>query len=364
MNTTEQFIFEQHMKNLDTRWEDFAREIMSLQTPDTFSILYATDVHYIRKYAISAAAYYKVREMTEFSEYIGMDLLALTGDLVDGNTTIKRQYRDLYDLVSLVRKAKTTSVLISKGNHDDCSWYAYNNRLDASNWLSCEDWYTHVINPIRVQYPIVLDEENIAGGYYYIDYPLHKIRVININTSDNTTSVNSSGLIDKEYCGHWRFGITENQLKWLTKALTFREEGWSVLIMSHEFLIPYNETEGIVHNGEAAWDMLKAYKNNGKGEINSEDINFKAMLTYDFTKNRSNDILLYMFGHVHRDMHFVHDGITAVSSKNILGNTQKEWDNTDVKADGGWDCVLIDKKARMFNSRRFGVPEENRDIKF
>ena len=113
MNTTEQYIFEQHMKNVNTKWENFSREIQDLQTPDTFSMLYATDVHYIRNYALYVPAYYKVREMVEFSKYVGVDLLALTGDIVDGNTTIESQRRDLYDIISLVREAKTSSIVIS-----------------------------------------------------------------------------------------------------------------------------------------------------------------------------------------------------------------------------------------------------------
>ena len=45
MDTTEEYIFQQHLRNLNTKWEDFSNEIKSLQTPDTFSIIYATDIH-------------------------------------------------------------------------------------------------------------------------------------------------------------------------------------------------------------------------------------------------------------------------------------------------------------------------------
>ena len=222
MNTTENYIFNQHLKNINTKWEDFSREVKEIQTPETFSILYATDIHYIRKYAMYIPAYYKIGEMVEFSKYAGFDLLALTGDIVDGNTTLKRQKRDLYDIVSLVREAKTTSVLISKGNHDDCSWYAYKNELGKDAIITQDLWYSFVVNPIRVQYPIVLDKENVAGGYYYIDYPLHKIRVININTND-TEIIEEDGKFKKENCGQWNLGIRQKQLNWLIKALEFHD---------------------------------------------------------------------------------------------------------------------------------------------
>ena len=51
MNTIEQCIFENHMKSLNTKWEEFSKEIKDMQSLETFSILWATDVHYIRKYA-------------------------------------------------------------------------------------------------------------------------------------------------------------------------------------------------------------------------------------------------------------------------------------------------------------------------
>ena len=95
MNTTEEYIFHEHLKNLNTKWEDFSREIKDMQTPNTFSILYATDIHYIRKYAKYVPVYYKLKQMVEFSKYAGFDLLALTGDIIDGNASIKRQKRGL-----------------------------------------------------------------------------------------------------------------------------------------------------------------------------------------------------------------------------------------------------------------------------
>ena len=79
------------MKSLNTKWEEFSKEIKDMQSPETFSILWATDVHYIRKYAKYIPAYYKIEDMVEFSRCAGFDLLAITGDIVDGNTALTRQ---------------------------------------------------------------------------------------------------------------------------------------------------------------------------------------------------------------------------------------------------------------------------------
>lgn len=365
MNTAEMHIIDSHMKNLNTKWDEFSKKIIDAQKANTFSILYATDIHYIRKYAFYIPAYYKLKEMVEFSRYVGFDLLALTGDIVDGNSPKENQKQDICDVLNLVREAKTTSVLISKGNHDDCSWFAYKRELGAGAVISEEEWYSYAVNPIRVQYPIVLDEENKAGGYYYIDYPAHKIRVININTNDTPIITDDTGRLIKDYCGQWSMGISEKQLKWLVKALTFEEEGWSVIFMSHISPL-YDGTDGILRNGQMVWDIIKAYKNGENGSVKSNEKYFEAEVDYDFTDNKSKDVLVYMCGHTHRDSCDVYDGITVIGTKNILGplcNADKNWGDPNFPIDGSWDCVIIDKKERILRTERYGISSAGRQIK-
>ena len=361
MNTTEQYIFNQHMKNLDVRFEDFTRETMNIQTPDCLSVILATDVHYIRKYALYTPAYYKLNEMVDFSGFIGADLLALLGDSVDGNTTIKRQYRDLYDVIGLLKKSKTKSVLLSKGNHDSCEWYAYEKHLGEGNWLSDRDWYIHAINPLRVQYPMALDENNVTGGYCYIDFPFQKIRVINLNTNDTERVLDESGFLKKKYCSQWRLGMREMQLKWLVKTLKFDEPGWSVIFMAHDFLKPYGEFGGKVSNGEQAWKIILGFMNKAKGCVKNDEEYYEANVEYNFINNKSNDVLTYLFGHIHDDLCIEQNNVKAISSKNIL-NCKGDWNNEKSEISGGWDFVSIDKKARTFKSLRFGVDNANRSF--
>lgn len=364
-----QFITNKHYEKTQDKYQEFASALIPLQTPDTLSILFATDVHYIRRFVWYMPAYYKIKEMAEFSECMGIDLFALAGDIVDGNEPLENQYSDIYDIMKLVKSSKATAAAISKGNHDDCSWYAFQKKLKNA-WIDETQWYNHVVNPIRVQYPIQVDPENPAGGYYSIDYPLQKIRVINLNSNDVPTITNADGIIEKNGdCGQWCFGMREKQLKWLKKVLTFTESGWSVLFISH---IPpisdpshpqLKEKGGIFHNENAAWELIRAFKNNEKGHIISIDKNYEADFDYDFTQNASNDVLPYLFGHYHNDIVYEKDGITFVSSKNILSTCGGSDEYTE-HFDTGWDCILIDKKARTFKSKRFGIPEKDREFNF
>lgn len=361
MNYMEQYIFAEHEKNINKEYESFSKEIMSMQSPDTFTILFATDVHYIRKYALYVPSYYKLKEMIEFSGYIGADLLAVAGDMVDGNTTLDRQYRDLYDIVSLIRNSKTTAVAIAKGNHDDCSWYAFKNGLGEKGTINQEQWFNHVVNPIRVSYPMELDENNPTGGYYYIDYPFHKTRVITLNTNDVPLIMGEDGnFLSKDMVGQWTLGISEKQLKWLANtALCFSEEDWSVIIVSHSGA-PIDKH---VRNGELALQIIKGFKNGEMGVAVSDTDYFNADASYDFSSNKSSDFLCWLAGHNHKDTVTDIDGIKIITTRNLLGEDHNiEWDDAENETYGSWDCMIINKKKRKFISKRYKQPQFDREV--
>lgn len=363
MNYMEQYVFREHDKNINKEYESFAKEIMSLQSVDTFTLLFATDVHYIRRYALYVPSYYKLKEMVEFSGYIGADLLAVAGDSVDGNTTLDRQYRDLYDIVSLIRNSKTTSVAISKGNHDDCSWYAFKKSLGDKGTINDEQWYTHVVNPLRVSYPMVLDDKNPTGGYYYIDYPFHKIRIINLNTNDVPIVLGEDGnFLNKDIVGQWTLGVSEKQLKWLASvALKFDQQDWSVLIVSHSGA-PIDKH---VRNRELVTELITAFKNGGKGMAVSDTEYFEANVDFDFTDNKSSDFLCWLAGHNHKDTATVVEGITVITTRNLIGEDHNlTWDDSENITYGSWDCMLIDKKNRKLISKRYNQPQFDREIDF
>lgn len=363
MNYMEQYIFANHEKNINKNYEDFAKKIMGLQNADTFTLLFATDMHYTRNSALHIPGLYKLKEMIGFSKYVGVDLLGIGGDIVNGNTTIDKQYSDIYDMTAEIRKSKTTSVVIAKGNHDDCSWYAFKNGLGEKGTVNQEQWYSHVINPLRVNFPMVIDKNNPTGGYYYIDYPSYKIRVININTSDYPILINESGnFVSKEFVGQWCLGMQEKQLDWFANvALKLNEEGWSALLFSHS--CPLSDIS--IHNRDIFIDIIKAFQNNEKGCVVGGQDHFKANISYDFTNNASNDVLFSLCGHKHGDFINVEQGITVITTRNLMGDGRDApWDDPENITYGSWDCMLIDKFKRKLISKRYNQPQLDREILF
>lgn len=131
--------------------------------------------------------------------------------------------------------------------------------------------------------------------------------------------------------------------------------------MSHNFLFGNSEEE-MVSNGGTAWEIIKAFKNKEKGKAVNDEKYYEAQVDYDFTENMSNDVLVYLFGHTHLDFDFEKDGVTAVSTANILSLAQK-WDEPEEKIEGGWDFAVVDKKTRTLKTKRFGIEGKDREIK-
>lgn len=361
------FSHAEFLNTLDTRFEEFANEVVREQSASTLTVLFGTDVHYIRGYDNYAPVYEKVREMVDFSRRVGVDLLALTGDLIDGNAPLDVQFRDLFDLVSLVKQADTTSVILSQGNHDDCSWFAYKQALGAEGVISKREWYNAVVNRIRTSFPITVNPAEPDGGYYYVDYPVQKIRAINLNTSDNPLVLEEDGKhLVQQYCSQWAFGFQQAQLQWLANALQL-PAGWSVIFFSHTS--PLIEED--MHNRDLFAALLRAFRNGECGTLVSEDAMYPATVSYDYTQNRGCDVLAHLYGHYHCDTVKVVDGITCVCTKSLLGfDHGQEQYFVEVPGVGtvgkdiynSWDCMLIDKANRRLTAKRYGLRQLDRTI--
>lgn len=349
--------------NTENKYKTFIESIEKEKKDDDFTFLYVADVHY-RRVEPPFPAYYKLQSMVDFTNYFNADLIALGGDIVNGYNTLDKHCQDVLDVANLLKKSKVDKYLINKGNHDECSWYAYNNALPKTQIMSNEEWFYHT-HGILGKKDIIVNPKEPYGGYYYIDYPIKKIRVINVNTSD--FPYDEKGVFDTDgkypknrYCPLWVFGIRQKQIEWLVNALTIKERGWSVMIMTHNFFLPYEgEIESdFVKNGDCVWQILKDFRDGKKGYFKGGEKYHQIDISYDFTQNKSFDLLPIMFGHCHKDLVLKVDGITAISVKDLLNASN------DIEDDGGWDYFIVDKTARVINSFRYGVLDKNIRIEY
>ena len=382
MVTIEEYLTEKTDNNIITNLNDFKK--MNLEDVEriTFTILYATDLHYDSERELCVGSLKKLREMIEYSRMANnIDLIIIGGDITDGHSQIQSTLHNISNIINILVDA-AAPVLVCKGNHDSNSWYAYQNKLGEGNWISDERWYRLVTENFNRGF--CFDDENKNSNYCYKDFPAKKIRVIALNTSDIPEVTDEDGKLIRESCEIWNLGISEKQLKWLAGALEFKEEGWSVIFTSHNLPFCDKKTnKSVVHNGNIAWEIIKAFKCKKKVEIHSDDDYFKVNIECDFTKNKSSDVLVYIYGHMHADMCNVYDGITCICSKDMMNAVVESIDGTmycatlkdipvicnesvknNPKAhlEGGWECININPTYKTFISHRFRIPERNRHI--
>lgn len=344
MVSVEQYI----SKNIDAKTEQalrtFCDDILKNRKSDTFSFLFGTDLHYKSENKLTFGTIKRLREMVMCAELIKPDLFVLNGDLTDGHSEkglILSELSELFDNL----KELNIPIIINKGNHDSVTWFAYENK--SSDYIKSNEW-NRIISRVTKR-----DE----CGYGYLDFDEHKIRTIYLNTSDIKNKTDEFGRITTaDACEQWHLGLGEEQINWLKNTLLSCPFDYSVILFSHNLPCDEKSTKSKVENGESVWKIIS-----------------------DF--NKKNKVLAYMYGHRHKDLADVIDGITCICSKDMMNAQVKAPDNTifcatlkdipvicqepvlnNSRAEilGGWNYIEINKKS--FRAIRFLNEELNREI--
>ena len=326
--------------------EAFAKSVLKNRMKDSFSLLFATDLHYKSNNELCFGTVKKLREMVMCAKLIKPDLFVLNGDLTDGHSPKKIILSELDELFDNLNDLNIP-IIICKGNHDSATWFAYENK--SADYIKAEEW-NQIISKITKR-----DE----CGYGYLDFDEQKIRAVYLNTSDIKNKTDDLGRISTaDACEQWHLGIGEKQSDWLKNALSSCPFDYSVMLFSHNLPCDAKNPKSKVSNGETVWRLIS-----------------------DFNKERK--VIAYMYGHLHKDLIDVVDGITCICSKDMMNAQVKAPDdtifcatlkdipvicrepvlnNSRAEITGGWNYVEINKKS--FKSRRFLSEGSNREIIF
>ena len=77
-------------------------------------------------------------------------------------------------------------------------------------------------------------------------------------------------------------------------------------------------------------------------------------VSYDLTANKSDEIVAWFSGHVHRDSNEIINGVPHITIINTFNETG-----------GGYDIVTVDRSARRIYTKRYNgeaMPTYNRSI--
>lgn len=212
--------------------------VQSRQGANTLSFLVCSDLHTAEKTTTTTEQYASIlhcgQAMERIRKQVQIDFAAMLGDMPwdYGEApelalgTIRTLNRSLAPGFSGIPNFR------ARGNHD-C---LYNNATGLTD--------EQIFSFIGIYNSgAVYDPDNRLGGYCYRDFPDHKLRVICINTCENSEG---------------NFAVSDDQLSWLDTALDLSGlgEGWHSIVLGHHPPDWVSSTSALVQKLQSASGLL------------------------------------------------------------------------------------------------------------
>ncbi len=280
----------------------------------------------------------------------------LTQSVLETEDEVIDAYRAVYSMLSPIKSDRLLQV---EGNHDgswgkvdldedgefeDGEYYQYN--------MTDEQIYNYMFRQHAADARRVYGE---SGTWFYIDDPVSKTRFIMLNDVwDKYETDSDTGVAVNNQMGGYGFG--QEQLEWFAKeALSFDEAGWAIVVSAH---VPVNQ-KGI-RDGEIVLSILESFENNEtfSGSCGKKGSWEYVDISVDFTKNKSNEIIGFYSGHVHKDSLVTSLSFPVVT---ITSNVNTSYDENEEEREYGTDnevavdFVVVNRKTKEVHHVRLGV---------
>ena len=277
---------------------------------DALNYIFITDMHYMGiKTGQGAVLLSQMEEIVELANTTDeIDLVVLGGDTVQGYWDDKRECFEAYREILSVLKSCKKPVLIVNGNHDDNAYAAWNPNF-SQKIISDLDWQREILTPHAVK-ERVHDEADLNSKYYYYDFVKNgrKLRIFCLDATDYKTEYDENGVVTrlnfvgdndentpegsyKYQTGMSWWGYSTNEIKWFAENLA-KGDFDDVVIFCHMGVDRQaNVRETPMGNELRA--VLRAYKN--KARYSNEELGI------DVEFNDSGKVLIYHYGHIHRE---------------------------------------------------------------
>lgn len=242
-----------------------------------------------------------------------------------------------------------TPVFWIKGNHDN----GMMNEIGISgpkSTLSEED-LKHFYHTTDCRYGEVRDGDSL---YFYKDYPEQKIRLIGLNSNDDTDELNPDGSWKTKDMNDHKF--RQPQLEWLvSQALKVDDPDYQVMFFFHVPLDRVFKETGL-QNTDAFIQIIKCFKAGTSTTINADGKYPITGLSVDFTKQGPRTVVGIFNGHLHLDA----SNTTALDGTPVIEQTSSTiHDFTGVRPkdtinEDAWSLFSIDTEKRQIHMYRFG----------
>lgn len=341
---------------------DAINRIKKHENENTFSFGFMTDIHHDKCHKSTVRAKRLINAYKEIAKEVKIDKLLLGGDYTnEGCKQYKSEcFEELREIFSGINYYPVN------GNHDDGSIWdkAFIKADKSTNHLTHEDlfklFYNHLPN-IGAE----LDKTNSDGLYYLLNDETNKTRYVFIDSCDVPYIFDEKGLL--KYYPQWLFAMSQKQIDWLlNKALSFDEEGWSVIFVTHSVLSPSADKTNpklITLYLDLLNQITCAYKKGEDIHKTFDSGDFERRVDADFSKRIRADIIGFFVGDYHRDIVERNEAdipyiMTSKAVVFIPPNNQ-DYDRKDGdKSEILFDIVTIDKKDRKIYTTRVGIGED------
>ena len=329
-------------------------ELRSKLNPERFNLGIVADSHFDEG-TWRTQAYRSLKNLNNIL-YIQNDLdaIAALGDNVDSEHKDKSiNIRNLERYCERFIQGDNPNKLIIRGNHDEGSavWDPSNegNKVLLENILTGEE-QQEIFDHYLSREGKIYDSE---GQYHYQDFHDKKVRVVLIDTLDNPLTQNTDGTL--KYVDQWHYGLQETQLKWIAEqALGTLPDDYHVIITSHVPVMPESVTTDPITNGDLLKQLVKAFINKEKVQLNSNVEDFSVDLVVDFSTRKESHLVGFFAGHRHAEYLYTADEMDGFYSTVLDCAFVRDDTTIGTVAEDAFVVLALDTEKRKVKLHGFG----------
>lgn len=329
-------------------------ELRSKLNPERFNLGIVADSHFDEG-TWRTQAYRSLKNLNNIL-YIQNDLdaIAALGDNVDSEHKDKSiNIRNLERYCERFIQGDNPNKLIIRGNHDEGSavWDPSNegNKVLLENILTGEE-QQEIFDHYLSREEKIYDSE---GQYHYQDFHDKKVRVVLIDTLDNPLTQNTDGTL--KYVDQWHYGLQETQLKWIAEqALGTLPDDYHVIITSHVPVMPESVTTDPITNGDLLKQLVKAFINKEKVQLNSNVEDFSVDLVVDFSTRKESHLVGFFAGHRHAEYLYTADEMDGFYSTVLDCAFVRDDTTIGTVAEDAFVVLELDTEKRKVKLHGFG----------
>lgn len=298
------------------------------QDANTLTFAMMADMHLL---ANNKTILPNVEASSAWAKLVNHDFVMMGGDFIIGDESKAASLGYIDTLMEMAEKHANCPVYAVKGNHDTCTDYEIGKDENGkpiyskADRITQKEFYLHA-NARGEKHGMVIDPAHPYAGYYYVDFPRQKIRMVCLNTTEIKEDVDILTCDTSQLT--WAGVKSTYQVEWVRDVALRVPDGWAVMMVSHippitgadlgvddssstaaaDTGAPFHK-RGIKSPGIVA--LCKAFAEGTSGTANVTESG-SVKIDYDFTEQGAREFIGHFCGHVHEDSLSVYNGMNYV----------------------------------------------------